>query len=264
MYPQKLKEIHGHRYAYISEWLSSKYSNNKIPFIPLIIESENTSRDLKKKLKIDKDNLIFGCHGGESSFDMKFVQTALLNIVKKRKDIFFIFLNINKFCNHPQIKFFKGTSNEKTKREFINSCDAMIYGRSQGESFGMACGEFILQNKPIISYKFNKHRSHNFNIPKKYIYEYGSYNDLKKILSTYKKNYDLSNISSKYKDYSSSKVMSIFKKVFLGKENSTEISVFDNYINLKNRFLMNYYYLRHKIYHHYFNLFESKFVHLKD
>jgi len=264
VYPQKLKDIHGHRYAYVSEWLSNKYSNNKIPFIPLIIESENSPHDLKKKLRIDKKNLIFGCYGGESSFDMKFAQTALLNLVKKRKDIFFIFLNIDKFCDHTQIKFLKGTSNEKTKREFINSCDAMIYGRSQGESFGMACGEFILQNKPIISYKFNKHRSHNFNVPKKYIYEYGSYNELKKILSNYKKNYDLPKIDSKYKDYTASKVMSIFRKVFLGRENSPEISIFDKYENFKNHLIMNYYYIRHKIYHHYFNFLESKFVHLKD
>ena len=138
----------------ISEWLSAKYSNCKIPFIPLIVESENSNFNLKKKLRINEKNLIFGCHGGESSFDMSFAQMAISNIVKKRKDITFIFLNIDKFCNHPQIKFLKGTSNEKMKREFINTCDAMIYGRSLGESFGLACGEFILQNKPIISYKF--------------------------------------------------------------------------------------------------------------
>ena len=101
----------------------------------------------------------------------------------------------------------------------------------------MACGEFILQNKPIISYKFNKHRSPNFNVPKKYIHEYGSYNELKKILSSYKKNYDLPKIDSKYKDYTASKVMSIFRKVFW-EENSPEISIFDNYENLKNHFIM--------------------------
>ena len=264
VYPQKLKEIHGYRYAYISEWLSAKYSNCKIPFIPLIVESENSNFNLKKKLRINEKNLIFGCHGGESSFDMSFAQTAISNIVKKRKDITFIFLNIDKFCNHPQIKFLKGTSNEKMKREFINTCDAMIYGRSLGESFGLACGEFILQNKPIISYKFNRHRSHNFNVPKKYIYEYGSYNELNKILSKFKKNYDLLEINSKYKDYSSSKVMDIFRKVFLGKESYPKISVFDYFTNYKNHLFIYYYYLRHKIYHHYFNLFESKFVNLKE
>ena len=32
VYPQKLNQVHGHNYAYISEWLSKKFSNSKIPF----------------------------------------------------------------------------------------------------------------------------------------------------------------------------------------------------------------------------------------
>ena len=100
------------------------------------------------------------CIRDRSSFDLKFVKLVLLNIVKKRKDIIFLFLNIKKFCKHPQIKFLKGTSNDIYTKKFINTCDAMIYGRSLGESFGLACGEFATQNKKIISYKHNIHRSH--------------------------------------------------------------------------------------------------------
>ena len=29
------------------------------------------------------------------------------------------------------------------KDHFLNTCDAMIYGRSLGESFGLSCGEFF-------------------------------------------------------------------------------------------------------------------------
>ena len=36
----------------------------------------------------------------------------------------------------------------------------MLYGRSLGESFGLACAEFSIQGKKIFSYKFNRHRSH--------------------------------------------------------------------------------------------------------
>ena len=84
------------------------------------------------------------------------------------------------------------------------------------------------------------------------------------LLSKFKKNYDLLEINSKYKDYSSSKVMGIFREVFLGKESYPKISFFDYFINYKNHLIIYYYYLRHKIYHHYFNLFESKFVNLID
>ena len=167
VYPQKLSEQHGYKYAYISEWLSNKFSNKKIPFVPYMTESSKISENLKKKLKINNRNLVFGCHGGDSSFDMKFVQYAVLSIAKKRDDIFFIFLNINKFCNHPRVIFLKGTSDENFKKKFINTCDAMLYGRSLGESFGLACAEFAVQKKDIISYKFNRHRSHKFNLEKK-------------------------------------------------------------------------------------------------
>ena len=257
VYPQKLKEIHGHRYAYVSEWLSNKYSNNKIPFIPLIIESENSPHDLKKKLRIDKKNLIFGCYGGESSFDMKFAQTALLNLVKKRKDIFFIFLNIDKFCDHTQIKFLKGTSNEKTKREFINSCDAMIYGRSLGESFGLSCGEFAIENKRIISYKYNRHRSHNYNIPSKYFIEYSSFDSLFNIINNFEKK--PSKYKNLYKSYSKKKVIKDFQNIFLKKEQIIKLSLFDYMKNYLSFMRMNYYYLRHKLYVHYFNYFEKPF-----
>ena len=117
VYPQKINQLHGHRYAYISEWLSVKFSNRKIPFIPYITESKKISSNLRNKLKIKKNSLVFGCHGGASSFDMKFVHFAILKVIKKRKDIFFLFLNINKFCTHPQIIFLKGTSDENYKKK---------------------------------------------------------------------------------------------------------------------------------------------------
>ena len=48
----------------------------------------------------------------------------------------------------------------------------MIYGRSLGESFGLACAEFAVLDKPIISYKFNRHKSHKNSIPKEFFFEY--------------------------------------------------------------------------------------------
>ena len=37
----------------------------------------------------------------------------------------------------------------------------MIYGRAW--EFLIICAEFDLNNKPIISYKFNRHKNHEFN-----------------------------------------------------------------------------------------------------
>ena len=79
--------------------------------------------------------------------------------------ILLLFLNINKFCNHPKIKFLKGTINDSFKLNLL-SCDAMIYGRSLGETFGLACAEFVINNKRILSYKYNRHQNHNFSLSK--------------------------------------------------------------------------------------------------
>ena len=168
MYPQTLKQVHGHAYAFISEWLSNKFSNKKINFIPLIVENYPTIKNLKKILKIKKNQIVFGCHGGSSSFDLKFVKKAIIKVASENKNIIFLFLNIDKFANLKNIIFLKGTSNEIYKRKFLNTCDAMIYGRSLGESFGLACAEFAVLGKKIISYKYNRHRNHIFCLNKKF------------------------------------------------------------------------------------------------
>ena len=260
VYPQKLHHVHGHNYVYISEWLSKKFSNKKIPFVSYITETKKIKGNLRKKLKIDKNKIIFGCHGGESSFDMKFTHEAVLKSVKKNKNIIFLFLNINKFCKHPQIIFLKGTVNEDYKKKFINTCDAMLYGRSLGESFGLACAEFALMNKDIISYQYNRHRAHKYNSSPKNFIEYSSYNSLCKILINYKKKSSKPNYNSKYKNFTIIRVMNDFSKFFLKEKNINYISSMDHLINIINLTKMNYFYVRHKIYNHFFNFFESKFL----
>ncbi len=261
-YPQKLTQQHGFKYAYVSEWLSKNFSNKKIPFIPYIVEMKNTKRNLKKFLKIKK-HIVFGCHGGESSFDLKFAQDVCKKLVNKRKDIIFLFLNINKFHNHPRIKFLKGTTDENQKKKFINTCDAMIYARSLGESFGLACAEFDLNNKPIISYRFNRHKNHKFNASENRFYEYGSFNELYSLLFNFnKKPYFIS--KSKYKEYSANKVMKDFRKIFLKNDLKVNFDLSDYITNHLSFLKMNYRYLRHKIYNHYYNFLESKFINIID
>ena len=134
----------------------------------------------------------------------------------------------------------------------------MIYGRSLGESFGLSCGEFTLANKRIISYKFNRHRSHCYNISPNFFIEYSSYSSLVKIILNFKKK--SLNIQNKYKDYSKHKVMKNFQNTFLKKEQNLDFSLWDYLKNYQNFIKMGYYYLRHKVYEHYFNFFESKFL----
>jgi len=257
-YPQSLGQIHGHKYAYVSEWLSKKFSKTKIPFVPYIVEVNKSKIDLKKKLKIKKKDLVFGCHGGETSFDLKFTHDALIELVNKRNDVIFLFLNISKFCDHPRIIFLKGTNDEIYKKKFINTCDAMIYGRSLGESFGLACGEFALQGKRLITYKYNRHRNHVFSLGYNNRLEYSSKKELLNILYNFSKNKKKYFKNNKYLDCTAEKVMKKFNDVFFKTSYKIEISFLDYCINYFEFLYMMYKYLRHKFYNHYYNFFISK------
>ena len=259
VYPQKLSEIHGYRYVCVSEWQSKNFTNGKIPFLQYIIDTHNSKKNLRKQLKIKSKQIVFGCHGGESSFDLKFAQNALVEIVKKRKDIVFIFLNINKFTSHPQIIFLKGSADEIYKKKFINTCDAMIYGRSLGETFGLACGEFATLGKRIISYKFNRHRSHIDSLPSQMFNEYSSKKNLIEILDNFNKRNFFKNKNNNKNKYFATKpqiVMKKFKKVFLDNDYLLEPNIVDKLKNYYSFLIMGLYYLRHKINQKYYKFFE--------
>ena len=260
VYPQKLNQIHGYKYALISKWLSKEFYNFKVPYVPYIVEMDKTKKNLNNQLKIKKNFTVIGCHGGESSFDMQFTKDVIEKVVYNRDDLVFLFLNINKFCNHARIKFLKGTSDERYKKKFINTCDAMLYGRSLGESFGLACAEFSIQGKKIFSYKFNRHRSHILENKNDKIEEYNSFRNLYQKLIKFKKNKFKKSINSTYKNYTSKKVMLEFKKVFLQKKNSQKIGFAEILKNFYGHFNMVNLYLRHKIYQHYYRLIEKKFL----
>ena len=54
--------------------------------------------------------------------------------------------------------------------------------------------------------------------------------------------------------------MQLFKKNFLSKNEKIVFSLKDHLINLCARVETNYYYLRHKIYNHYYNYIGQNFI----
>lgn len=137
----------------ISKYVASKgHSNVKV--LPNILYVENHSEDLRDRLGIPKEARVFGRYGGYYQFDIPYVQEAILETAKAYSNIYFIFMNTAPFGNLPNLLFFEGTPDLKIKRMFINTCDAMIHARSDGETFGCAIGEFALCGKPILTSRF--------------------------------------------------------------------------------------------------------------
>ena len=215
VFPQKLREIHGDIYAFVSKWLSNECANGKIPFVPHMITLPLNGPSLKNSLGISGHSTIFGCYGGSDSFNIGFVRSTIAEVLAQSPHTFFLFMNIDRFIDHPRAIFLPGNSDPLYKSSFINTCDAMIHARGIGESFGLACGEFSIHNKPVITYALSPQRNHIDVLGKKAILYRGP-RELQKIFLDFdtswyqKQDWDCYSL-----DFSPPVVMKKFASVFL-------------------------------------------------
>ena len=70
VFPQKIQEMHGDIYAYVSKWLSDECSNGKIPYVPHMIDLSVVGKSMRGQLRIPEHATIFGCYGGSDSFNI--------------------------------------------------------------------------------------------------------------------------------------------------------------------------------------------------
>jgi hypothetical protein len=160
VFPTSITEFHGDKYAFVSEWLARECSNSRIPFVPHMISLPEHTSDLRASLGIPQDATVIGSYGGADSFNLGFAQAEVLRALKQRNDLYFLFMNIDSFAAHERLIFLPGSADLDYKVQFINTCDGMIHARGIGESFGLACGEFSIKGKPVITYSMSPQRSH--------------------------------------------------------------------------------------------------------
>jgi hypothetical protein len=132
---------HGQIYSAISSDVNRLFNTN-YPVVPHMIRNFDTDENLRSELSIPLESVVFGRYGGLETFDLDFVHNAIKKILEIRLDIYFIFMNTHIFYEHPHIIYLSGTTNMETKRKFINTSDALLHARKDGESFGLTCGEF--------------------------------------------------------------------------------------------------------------------------
>jgi hypothetical protein len=205
--------VHGDVYAMGSKWLS-KITNYTIPYVPYIVDLPLHDIDMRNELGIPKDSLVVGRNGGWDTFDIPFVKQSIIEVLDKRKDIWFVFQYTEPFYHHERIIYLEPTADLNEKVKFINTCDAMIHARYIGESFGLSCAEFSLRNKPVITYYHSPERNHIETLDKKGIY-YDNKGDIDHIFM----NLDKKEINQLdwncYQEYSPEKVVKKFKEIYL-------------------------------------------------
>lgn len=207
---------HGDRYATISSWMGEKYN---IPWVPHIVKLAEPDQDLRKKYDIPKDAIVFGRHGGMDTFDIPWVWDAINAAMILNDNIYFMFLNTEipnaNFTRPDRLIFIGNTSNQHFKSSFIHACDSMLHARNRGETFGIACGEFAIAGKPVLTYGGSGEKAHL-----RYLGSQGKhYNNKVELLHLLLEDWRRWNFGgfnrSIYDEFTPEHVMAKFKEVFL-------------------------------------------------
>lgn len=211
-----MSEPHGNIYVGVSKYVSNKYGYNL--FVPHMIslKPSKTNDNMRKMLNIPDNAIVFGRHGGMDTFNINFVMENIIKIVNEYKNIFFVFVNTFNFYNHNQIIFLDKIIDDDIKNKYISTLDAYIEAGTLGHSFGIACGEASINNKPIILYDSPNlwNRAHIDIIGDKGLYFTDSESFYKIITEFDPKNYIHKDLNA-YIDYTPKKIIKIFKETFI-------------------------------------------------
>lgn len=250
VFPTKPEEFHGDKYAFVSEWLSKEYSNYQIPFVPHMIDLPKVDGSLRSELGISESASVIGWYGGSDSFNIKFAREEVITAVESRADLYFLFMNLAPFTTHDRVIFLPGNSDASYKVKFINTCDGMLHARGIGESFGLACGEFSIKGKPVITYALSPQRSHIEILGDKAILYKGK-KELADIFRNFNRQIQYEKDWDAYSQhFSPTVIMEKFNKVFIEGKNLADIhlSRIDRLAIQKYRFQRKIRNLRKKLY----------------
>lgn len=204
-----ITQPHGQVYTPIGETINQRFGKN-YPVTPHIVRLPDCHENLRSELGIPEDAIIFGRYGGKETFDIRFVHDAIKQILSTRDDVYFLFMNTHPFYQHKHIIHLPGTTDMLFKRKFINTCDALIHARIDGETFGLTCGEFSICKKPVITYGGSIDREHLLILKDKAVI-YNTPEEVLTILQTFTKDkYDVS--ENGYMFYTPENVMAILDK----------------------------------------------------
>lgn len=203
---------HGNVYARISPWVGE----NIYPVVGHMVHLPDIQSNMREQLHIPNDAIVFGRHGGFEQFDIDFVQNIVDNLTDENKNIYFVFLNTKQFGKvKKNIIFLDKIIDLHEKTKFINTCDAMIHARKDGETFGCSIAEFSIRNKPIIT--ANSGDKAHLQILKDKAFIYNNPLELNKIFDYFIHNiHDIKKQNwNCYDDYSPAKIMNQFHDVFI-------------------------------------------------
>jgi len=193
------------------------------PFVPYVVQLPDAAADLRASLGIPADALVFGRHGGDATFNIRFAHDVVRSVSRDRPDIYFLFLNTRPVLRSRWVRvplrranviYLPPTADLYAKACFINTCDAMLHARADGETFGLAVAEFSIRNKPVLTYSGSEDTAHLHMLGAKAI-RYANAAELESAVRDFRRD-PAANWNAYSKEYSPRNVMEKFRQVFLG------------------------------------------------
>jgi hypothetical protein len=208
-------EPHGDVYAYVSDWLAGWMSGGLAPAVPHIVELPEPQGTLRQQLGLPEDAFVVGRYGGFDQFNLPFAHHAVRDALERRSNLHFLFVNTEKFLDHPRALFLPAIVDPQEKARFIATCDAGINAKKIGESFGLAIAEFLMFGKPVFSWAGGMDQNHVAMTPKaEWIYR--TRRDLLRLLTDYAPSlHDADIARASVAGFRPGPVMKTFENVFL-------------------------------------------------
>ena len=214
-----MSDPHGTYYVGVSQFIATKF--NKSFYIPHMIslKPSTTFENLREIYNIPHSATVFGRYGGIDTFTVEWMYSAIIRAVTDNSQLYFIFMNTFKFCDHPRVIFIDGKIIEdEDKNKFLCTLDAYLEGSHIGHSFGLACGEASINNIPVITYfrenidpRFNWSHEHINILGDKGVY-FGNENELYNLLVSFDKNIYKNKDNNAYRSFTPDNVMPLFMK----------------------------------------------------
>jgi hypothetical protein len=190
---------HGYRFAVVSEWLARQARRKlslprgrtlKLPrlakpaVVPHMVSLPEVGDDLRLELGIPPEAVVFGRHGGLGNFDLGFVQDAVRKVLEDRPDVWFVFLNVDRFCESGRILHLPQLVDRVEIRRFVNTCDYMLHAHAYGETFGLAVAEFAFVGAPVMTFLGSPLKGHLDLLSDRMLLGYTNYEDVYRHLAT--------------------------------------------------------------------------------
>ena len=208
-------EPHGDVYAYVSDWLADWMSGGLAPAVPHIVDLPTGHGSLRDELSIPQDAFVVGRYGGYDQFNVPFAHNAVGDALEARSNLYFLFVNTEKFIDHPRALFLPPIVRQEEKVRFIASCDAGLNAKKIGESFGLAIAEFLMFGKPVFCWAGGMDQNHVAMSPKR-DWVYRTRGELLRLLRDFSPTQDDAELAKMSVEcYRPAEVMKRFDEVFL-------------------------------------------------